>query len=651
MSIPTNSGIRDIREITVRGRRFSPRARLLLFWLPIAALAALSIGYSVVAFNQPGEDVFITLRYVRSFLDGAGLVFNEADPADRVEGYSNLLWVLILSVFGAIGAPLDFAARYLSFSSLSGLILAVPLLRRTRLPDGRVIPRHWVEWFAPLALFFQPTLRYVSDFGLETLFHALLLLLVVCAMIRSRHITASVLLAAMAANRPEGFAYWFCFLPVLFADLFAFYGPGPAESARLPAPEPRIRWKPGRNAGFADRPSAAPDPGEDRRARSHAAATIFLAYLVPWAVLVGALEMWRHYYYGAWLPNTVHAKIPTWSGDYVSWRRLWDFSLAFSHLPFVILFLLFVSRRSRVMRRFRREVAVSMVGIASVLGFALLVGGVPERFRHAAPAIPLFIGLAQLIVLAVRESTARHPRRLAAALGGLFLLANFYQWTNFSDPATRLHARTFDFATKLNWGTRLAWFRHEPVHINAEVGRWLDANLPPDALVAADQVGQLAYYSNRPIVDLLALNDANLWRMFGEPDAIIDYLTRRFVEYVVVIVKRGSSGAVNDFVQPIPFLERVLKSPRFDDLYHFEALFTWRAYPEPWAYALYHRSDKPTSVSVLGVVGPEMGIMIPARMERPTTTPAMQMLSTTSPLEIRLGLTADELSVLLGRAI
>ena len=41
------------------------------------------------------DDAFVTFRYAENFVNGHGFVFNPGDAP--VEGYSNFLWLLILS--------------------------------------------------------------------------------------------------------------------------------------------------------------------------------------------------------------------------------------------------------------------------------------------------------------------------------------------------------------------------------------------------------------------------------------------------------------------------------------------------------------------------------------------------------------------------
>ena len=67
---------------------------LLLLWAPFLFLAH--------RFWFLTDDAFISFRYAQNLLDGHGLVFN---PGELVEGYSNLLWVLLVSFGMKLGLP------------------------------------------------------------------------------------------------------------------------------------------------------------------------------------------------------------------------------------------------------------------------------------------------------------------------------------------------------------------------------------------------------------------------------------------------------------------------------------------------------------------------------------------------------------------
>lgn len=75
------------------------------------------------------DDVFISLRYSWRLLHGQGLTWTDGE---RVEGYSNLLWVLLVAAGGAVRSDLISVARGLSFTASEaqfGLLLASGMRR------------------------------------------------------------------------------------------------------------------------------------------------------------------------------------------------------------------------------------------------------------------------------------------------------------------------------------------------------------------------------------------------------------------------------------------------------------------------------------------------------------------------------------------
>ena len=59
--------------------------------------------YILYEFIQPtsqADDAYISYRYAQNLVDGHGLIFN---VGERVEGYSNLLWTLIVAGGIALG--------------------------------------------------------------------------------------------------------------------------------------------------------------------------------------------------------------------------------------------------------------------------------------------------------------------------------------------------------------------------------------------------------------------------------------------------------------------------------------------------------------------------------------------------------------------
>ena len=69
------------------------------------------------------DDAFISFRYAQNLNDGHGLVFN---PGERVEGYSNLLWVLLTAFGMKLGLTRLLWARILGTGAMAGVLALAP---------------------------------------------------------------------------------------------------------------------------------------------------------------------------------------------------------------------------------------------------------------------------------------------------------------------------------------------------------------------------------------------------------------------------------------------------------------------------------------------------------------------------------------------
>lgn len=89
-----------------------PTARWAARWALVAAIPGwlFAAWQSTAVWPYFSDDAFISLRYAARLLAGHGLTFTDGE---RVEGYSNLLWVLACAGLGAFGLDLVTAARLL----------------------------------------------------------------------------------------------------------------------------------------------------------------------------------------------------------------------------------------------------------------------------------------------------------------------------------------------------------------------------------------------------------------------------------------------------------------------------------------------------------------------------------------------------------
>ena len=114
----TASGVRWARHTASRewvAARAAAWAAALLYAAPIGAFVVLAYQRRWVA-----EDAFIDFRVVQQLLEGHGPVFN---ALERVEAYSNPLWVALLTVWAWAGLPLEAGSVVLGLTlSATGLV-------------------------------------------------------------------------------------------------------------------------------------------------------------------------------------------------------------------------------------------------------------------------------------------------------------------------------------------------------------------------------------------------------------------------------------------------------------------------------------------------------------------------------------------------
>ena len=137
-------------------------------WLPIGlgilVVVIFTVNLSLVF--EYFDDAFISFRYSRHLVDGLGLVWN---PGERVEGYTNFLWVLMVAAGMVAGIAPEILTPFLgTLSALTVLALLAYLAARRQ---GWTSP---LIWLAPGALALSRSYVVWSGSGLETHFFCLL---------------------------------------------------------------------------------------------------------------------------------------------------------------------------------------------------------------------------------------------------------------------------------------------------------------------------------------------------------------------------------------------------------------------------------------------------------------------------------------------
>lgn len=469
------------------------------------------------------DDTFISLRYAEHFVNGNGLVFN---PGERVEGYSNLLWILMISPLISLGIPTIWAAK-----SVSLLAAAITLLITWRLAQN-VLQNTVLAGAAVALLLGNPGFAFWSGSGLETAFYTLWLTTLVYLSARENPeqwwVAIGLAGAALALTRPEGVA--------IFGGLVVL------------------------------------------TALRHWRSTQQISLQMGWALILGLLIIaahygWRMTYYGEWLPNSYfHKATETWRYDLKPGLRYGYEALLFMGGPFVIVTLGGAFRTIRTYFLLLLLLPFVAYGI-----FAIKFGGdwMPF-FRFFLPIAPiggvlLIAGVQTWVEFLWPKVLQPHWRSHTSTLLTLFMvLGSQFLFVQ------RFYAEGIPGA--------------EPIEPSAMVIRLQAAIEHPDPLIVYSEMGMVPYFSGYRFLDDWGLTDATIARIKfdrrpilvyphgplparqAEADSLIaDYVLARDPDYFLL---KGGWGDDGKFYPHHLFERAIFAHPVFAVRYTFSESLT-----------------------------------------------------------------------------
>lgn len=338
-------------------------------WLGALACAAV-LAVFAWRFAIVPEDTFISMRYARNLVEGNGLVYN---AGERVEGYTNFLWTLVLALVHAVGAP------PLETTVVVSIVLAAAAAGALALGLREATGHDGLAWSAA-ALVLLPAFWDAAGSGLETSLYTALLTgaaLLQAADVRTGRRAGRwnvILLALAALTRPEG---------IFAAGLLC----GAAFLAR-------------------------------RGERRFGARQVTIFGTVALVVLVHVL--WRRLYYGDWVPNTFHCKV---GASWAQFRRGAEQLLQFLRTGNGLL-LVPCAAAPWLLRR-RPWLLPPLALGAGYAAYVVAIGGDNFwRHRYLVPVLPALLLVSEAVVREVAGAAAQSlPRGARSTLGAAFLVA------------------------------------------------------------------------------------------------------------------------------------------------------------------------------------------------------------------------------------
>ena len=448
-----NSSITLSNEPAPGGKQTAGLLQRLTPWI-FGILVLSAYLYHTKHYAFLGDDCFISFRYAQNLNLGHGLVYN---PGEFVEGYTNFLWVLMMAAAMQLGLPVEVTSQAIGVTS--GLVLLYLLTwlgaRSSRWSDPLI-------WVAPLALALNRSFCAWCTGGLATQFFSLLVFsgflffwLESCQA-RQRPWCSALLFSLASLTRPEGIL--FCGVAGLF---FA------TDVVLLK----RRSWF---SLGF------------------------WLSLYVP---LVAVHFLWRHAYYGYWLPNTFYAKVSgIWLSQGMAYLRLFvDDHQLWWLLPLLVLVLFDRDRRARLFSTI----------LLFYTAYLLYVGGDRFEYRFLVTVLPYLFWLLQHGIRQVVTGWNERgwPRwagaTIGAALSLLVMFAAYHPHTlNYKNKPPRHGIASLEHVTHY-------------AKTRSFEGRFLrtlvkEGYLQGNELIAVIGAGALPYYSRLPTLDTLGLNDTTI---------------------------------------------------------------------------------------------------------------------------------------------
>ena len=406
----------------------------------------------------PLDDAWIHFQFARNISQGHGFSYNPGEPTP---GSTAPLWTLMLAAVGWFST--DFLRPALAMSALFLLLSVWLAYGFTRW----ITHSTWAAFLAGLGVALTGRLLWAGLAGMETTAFAALSLAAIWAYSKWGLRVFTALLFALAGQlRPEGHA--------LFALAVA-------------------------NAGWSWwRVNQRIHEG-----RWHSLARQFAPPLIAYILIAAPYSLFSLSTTGRWLPNTFYAKAG--SEHLFSWRTLQEtVAWQWQDNPLSILLLLLgiwpLWKRSRLS-------VLWLLGLP--LFTAVVIDFTWHHGRYTMPLIPLQM---------VAAATGAHwlVQKLTGEQGVIKV-----SWLRTALPILLTLLLLLGGAWRLpQWAMMLGNNTREVQDIDVALGDWLAENTDPNALIAVDDIGAIAYLSGRRIVDMNGLVSPQVWPAIREQEGL-----------------------------------------------------------------------------------------------------------------------------------
>ncbi|MCF7810133.1 hypothetical protein K9N50_04000 [bacterium] len=394
--------------------------------------------------NMLIDDSFISFRYAKNLVDGHGLVYN---IDERVEGYSNFLWVMLLSFGCKLGIQPEIFFLFLAIP------IYVAVLVFTYLLALKVTKSRTYSMIAMLLVGFNHSIACFAASGMETPLQMLEFLSVGFIIYGAtctgwsikKTILLSLILSLSLLTRPDS---------IILAGCSA------------------LAWY------HSDRKRKLID---------------YTAFFAPFVIVVLPWLIWKYNFYGSILPNSFNAKVRGFSGVGFGFYYFYLFVIYYALAPFIAL----VIWRWRSLYRTDRGAAyIALFALVWSL-YVIFVGGDFMEFRFLTPIIPFIIIVvlkSQLQFISDKWIVMALTFALCLGTANNFSFINKIFFTYRVERVEELNSHLY--APEENWDA-----------IGKKLGELFKGT---DVTLGIGAAGVIPYYAGLKSIDFMGLTDKNV---------------------------------------------------------------------------------------------------------------------------------------------
>ncbi len=415
--------------------------------------------------NHIQDDAFISFRYIKNFIEGHGLVFN---IGERVEGYTNFLWTMILIV------PALLKINIVSFSEILSSFFGIATLCITFLisklinqkyqdknyPNKSSILLNFVPVFL---LTFTGAFSYWASSGMETSFFIFLVLTGIYFYIKNNNANnlnfyTPVFIALSALTRPEGILFFL----IIYIHKVLFIA---IEQRKIKSPRKIFSQK-------------------------------YLVEVSIFIIPVIVQTIFRLLYYGYPFPNTYYAKV---TYGFSTFGRGIEYLLSFNqdYLLYGIIFVLPIILLIKRKFDFVTSLFYLIIFIYSL--YVVIIGGdVLSLHRFWLVILPLIyilwgMFLKEVIILS-NEKKLLPANSATMILLTISIAIGAYNYLHCKDKISGIRDNEIALVNQFK--------------MQASVINRLEQIRNRRLTIAVSTIGSLSYYTDATVIDMLGLTDA-----------------------------------------------------------------------------------------------------------------------------------------------